>query len=155
VVVFYGGVQSRLELWARQLAWLNTAPEHKGDGPKPPTRLKGMEKRDEAINWPPNPAPYLSEWFLEIGPTIAGSMGEAPIGWQDIAAWQTITGIELEPWEARTIRRLSQVFISQRHESEKPDCPAPYIGDRDEIAALRGNVANKVKSMFGNLKRKE
>lgn len=108
-----------------------------------------MKARGRAIIWPPNPAPHITEWLIEIGPSVAGSMGEAPISWGDITAWQQNTGIELDPWEARTIRRLSQVFVSQRYDAEKPDCPAPYRGPIDQVVATRADVASRVKAMFG------
>lgn len=110
-----------------------------------------MQERGTAIFWPPNPAPHLTDWLLEIGPTTSGSMGEAAIGWQDLTAWERITGIELEPFEAKTIRRLSQVFISARYEAKKPDCPIPYAGLREEIISQRENVAKRIKGAFGGL----
>jgi len=104
---------------------------------------------------PDNPAPYITDWLVEIGPTVAGSMGEVAIGWQDMAAWERLTGIKLDPWEARTIRRLSRVFANERSKAEKPDYPAPYIGDRETIIGNRQSVAAKIKAAFGaNLQRK-
>lgn len=125
-----------------------------GSKPEPVTRLKAMKARGEMPLWPPNPVPHLTEWFIEIGPTIAGAMGEGPIGWQDILAWQRLTGIPIDPWEARTIRRLSDVFVSQRQAAEKPSCPAPYTGMDDDVAATRASVANRVKALFSGLQKK-
>lgn len=110
-----------------------------------------MQERGAAIFWPPNPAPHITDWLLEIGPAFGTGMGERAIDWQDMRAWQELTGIELEPFEARTIRRLSQVFISARHEAKKPDCPIPYAGLREEIISQREKVAKRIKGAFGGL----
>ena len=73
-----------------------------------------MEERGEIPALPDNPAPHLTEWFFELGPTVAVGMGEGPIGWQDMFAWSGLTGIELDPWEAQTLRRMSQGYLSNR-----------------------------------------
>jgi hypothetical protein len=52
-------------------------------------------------------------------------MGAAPIGWQDLIAWQSQTGIALQPWEARIIRQASREYVSQMAEAMKPECPPP------------------------------
>lgn len=101
----------------------------------------------EAALVPPNPAPLIIDWLMEIGPTGSDA---APLSWRDIAAWQAITGIELEAWEARLIRRLSGDFASMRIKAEKADCPPPYTGTDDEIVSNRDRVAMKVRAMFHN-----
>lgn len=97
------------------------------------TRLQARRERSEAIPLPPNPAEYLTEWLIEIGPSI----GDRPIGYADLAAWQAISGIELEPWEARALRRLSGEYLGQSARARKPDCPPPWSGgiERDKVAA--------------------
>lgn len=110
-----------------------------------------MADRGQAIFWPDNPAPHVTEWWLDIGPSISGDAGERPIEWRDMAAWEHFTGIELDTWEARTIRRLSRVYLSQRYDAKKPDCPPPYSGKKDEIIGQRDKVAALVKGAFLNL----
>lgn len=114
-----------------------------------------MKERGEAPLWPPNPAPHMTEWLIEIGPTTAGTMGEAPISWQDLTEWQRNVGIVLDAWEARVIRRMSEAFLSQRHESEKPSCIAPFLGDAEAVAVTRANVAQRVKALFSGLQKKD
>ena len=105
--------------------------------------------------FPVNPAPYLSEWLFDMGPTVVGGMGESPLGYQDMAAWQAVSGIELMPWEASLLRRLSGAYAVMRHKAEEPACPAPYTGAVDELKARRDQVAQQVDAVFGKLKRKE
>jgi len=85
---------------------------------------------------PDNPAPHVVEWWMEIGPTAP----DGAICWQEMAAWERLTGVELAPWEARAIRRMSSAFLAQRHEARKPNCPPPYTTDvaqdvRDNVTA--------------------
>lgn len=152
----HGKVADRLELYVQQSAWLNTAPTQSGkvsERSKPKTRLEQIKETGGRIPLPPNPARYLTDWFFEIGPTSPAGMGEGPIGWTDITAWQSLTGIELQPWEARTIRRLSIAFVHQRSVAKEPDCPAPY---KDETLAVaqRNKVDQQFKALFKAMAKK-
>lgn len=98
-----------------------------------------MRERDEPIPLPHNPMPYLVSWWLEIGPMH----NEGPIDWQEMQAWQHATGIELSPWEALMIRRLSIEYLNMKHEARKPDCPPPHI-EQSTIAARRDRVAGTI-----------
>lgn len=107
-----------------------------------------MQMRGETPALPENPAPHITDWFLEIGPAVSAGMGEAPIGWQDMAAWSDLTGIELDAWEARTIRSLSEVFVAERHRARKPACMAPYSA---LPAENRARVDTQFKALVGAL----
>ncbi|QUS39557.1 hypothetical protein RPMA_12455 [Tardiphaga alba] len=73
---------------------------------------------------PPALLLYLWEWFFEISMGLAIS-GMAPpvVTWEGLAAWRMQMGIELEPWEARTIVRLGYLRAAVLSE-EKPKPPA-------------------------------
>lgn len=107
-----------------------------------------MQDRGETPALPDNPAPHVTDWFLEIGPTVATGMGEGPIGWQDMTAWSELTGVELDPWEAKTIRSLSSAFVAERHRARKPGCLAPYS---TLSADNRGRVDAQFKALVGAL----
>lgn len=87
---------------------------------------------------PFNPAPHITDWLFEIGPMA----GEGPIDWQDMLAWSQLTGIDLNPWEARTLRRLSRAFVNQRYDARKANSPEPRV-QADEVA-----VRKKVEGQF-------
>lgn len=96
-------------------------------------RADGLE-----IELPENPLPHMIEWLMEAGPVSANGMGSAPLGWPELAAWQALTGIDLNPWEARTLRRLSHDFHDQMHKAKEPACPAPYsAGARNDEAVTK------------------
>lgn len=124
--------------------------EHTGKGlrPEPVTRLDTMKADGREPILPDNPAPYLTDWFLEIGPTA----GETPLGWQDLVAWSRLTGIELTPWEARTLRRLSKTFLNQKFDARKSGCPEPR--EQADQRETRKRVDEQFKAMMGALREK-
>lgn len=110
-----------------------------------------MESRGELPVLPPVAHRHLIAWWLEIGPTVMAGMGEGPIGWQEIAAWQRLTANQLEPWEAQAIRQMSRDFIMQQHEARKAACPTPYSLDEDQEQS-RDKVADQFRAMVGAMK---
>lgn len=107
-----------------------------------------MEAQEKPVLYPDNPAPHITDWLMDIGPTVPAGMGEAPISWEALDAWTRRTGIELDVWEARTIRRLSSAFIAQRYDAKKPACPAPYNGV-EQPAEVRDMVSEQFKALIG------
>lgn len=68
---------------------------------------------------------YLAVHLFDVGPVMAGGMGPAVLSHGELAAWQANTGVELQPWELRALRRLSAEFIREAKRAEEPGCPAP------------------------------
>ena len=99
---------------------------------------------------PPNPMPYLTGWLFEIGPTSPGGMGPVPIGWQEIAAWQSLTGNSLDPWEAKTLRRLSADFVNMMHEAKDKSFPAPFTS-AEAVQRNREAVSRQASMGFASL----
>jgi len=89
--------------------------------------------------------PELVEWLYDVGPLTYNGMGAAPVGWQDILAWQSVTGLELEPYEAEAIITLSSAYVDQHHRSKEANCPCPWV---DPTQINRDAVANKIKEQF-------
>jgi hypothetical protein len=69
---------------------------------------------------------YLISYLMELGPTMAAGMGAGPISHQEILAWQALTGITLQPWETRFLRRLSGEYLNEQHRAEKLGCIPPW-----------------------------
>ncbi len=148
---FYEGLYGELSLYVRQAAWLHAVPETPGkkiDGVKPVSRLQAIraDRKDEHYvpDMPVCGAEYLVGYLWEVGPTMVGGMGEAPLSHGEIAAWQMNSGVELQPWEARFLRNLSREYLGQSQRSEKPDCPAPY-----GTTERRAIVAKRIDEIFG------
>jgi len=102
---------------------------------------------DQAV-LPENPASYLTDWLFDIGPSGPG--GDT-LGWLDIAAWQEISGVDLEPWEGRLIRRLSGEYGSMKYKAEKADCPAPYTADLP-VHEVRSRVDDQFRAMLAGMR---
>jgi hypothetical protein len=75
---------------------------------------------------PLDEAEYLVEHLWEVGPTMAAGAGAGPVTFQEMTAWQEMTGVDLEPWEARILRQLSLDYLSESHKAESPDRLPPY-----------------------------
>lgn len=77
---------------------------------------------------------YLIAYLFEIGPTVINGMGESPVTQAEISHFQSNTGIELNTWEARNLRRLSMVYLSASYQAKAMDAPAPW--QRADYATL-------------------
>jgi hypothetical protein len=119
------------------MAWLNATPKppegskraeliqkKKAEAPKL-SRLAEMKRAKIEPAMPPNPLPHLVEWFIEMGMSEANGMGMSPISWREIDAWCHRTGIDLSPWEAQILRRLSVEYLAESRRAEDENCPSP------------------------------
>ena len=150
---FQAGLFDELSVYVRHAAWLNAAVERpKNDKSNAPlqSRLErlriNLKDDDYHPELPPiDGAAYLLGYLFEIGPTMAGGAGAAPITHLEIAAWESLSGVELMPWEARFLRRLSFEYLGESHKAEKPDRKAPWqaadsIPDRGLTAKAMRNA---------------
>lgn len=97
-------------------------------------KLQADKKDDDyQPEMPPIDCGYLVSYLFEIGPTMAAGMGSGPITHGEIESWQRITGVDLNPWEARTLRRLSIDYLAESHKATQIDCPAPWVEAPDVI----------------------
>lgn len=85
--------------------------------------------------------------LMEAGPIEAAGMGVSGLSWREIEAWQSRCAIDLEPWEVRLIRRLSQAYASELSAAADPDRPPPYAEELDEDR--RELVEAKLDMFFG------
>lgn len=53
-------------------------------------------------------------------------MGLVPLDWTDIAAFVSLTGLEILPEEARLLRSLSAEYIHHLNNSKEDSTPCPY-----------------------------
>lgn len=129
MVKFYESLAEDLILYARQIAWLNTAPQ-KAEGDKSAQVARRAILADKfGMDDPDMPDCndlHLIEYLFEIGPVLSGGMGEAPLNHAEIDAWQRNTGINLTAWEARTLRRLSASYLAEMQASAQADRPSPW-----------------------------
>lgn len=53
---------------------------------------------------------YLLAWFYDLGPALFNGMGLAPISYTEIRSWRLERGLQLNSWEVKALRELSQVY---------------------------------------------
>lgn len=133
MVKFLEGLSEELSLYVRHCAWLNAIPEKpendKSKEPnKPRSELFSEKLADgETLEMPPCDAFYMVAFLFELGPTVAAGMGNGPITHSEIAAWMDNTGIALNAWEARTLKRLSLEYLGESQRATAIDTPAPWL----------------------------
>lgn len=135
------------------MAWLYATP--RSSDPKRPNSESRYQKfrriADSGRDAPHLEMPeieggaYLIEYLAEIGEAKHGSTGIVPIEWIDIKAWQDVTGMVLNMWEAKTIKYLSAVYVNQYIEAGDPNCPPPWMSrapDANQINAKLDTMMN-------------
>lgn len=92
---------------------------------------------------------HLITHLFEVGPVSVGMGSASPISWVDLAAWQEQTGVELQPWEARLVRRLSREYASETQRAQDPAAASPLAILATE--KVRETVARHTRGLFGGI----
>lgn len=88
---------------------------------------------------------YLITILYDIGPVLSGAMDLRSLQYPDIQAWENVCGIKLDGWEARTILRFSNVYLSQ-FQKARDGGPVPHLGPITE--EKRQLVSDKIRMIF-------
>lgn len=86
---------------------------------------------------------YIINWLHEAGLLTATGMGVAPLSWQEIEAWASVTETQTELWERLMIKELSEVYVRELNVASAKDAPSPYTFV-DEFAIDREVVSSKL-----------
>ena len=94
-------------------------------------------------------AAYLVAYLWDIGPTMVAGMGLGPLTHEEIRAWQSNTGVWLQPWEARILRQLSMDYIVQMRDAEKADCAPPWsaVARAIDRASVADRMLHSIRAM--------
>lgn len=111
---------------------------------KPLSRSGKMKSDGIEPEMPEADAIYLVGYLWEVGPVLSGGMSAIPVSFSELESWQRQTGICLQPWEVRLLRRLSFDYLSESHKAEEADCPPPWSPVEPEIN--REEVSRKVQN---------
>lgn len=92
---------------------------------------------------------YLVRHLFEIGPVMSGSSGAAPVTHQEITAWQVLTRVPLQPWEARFLRGMSLAYVGELHAAAKHDRKAPWTpeGTNELVVQTAFDLRQTVRAM--------
>lgn len=73
-----------------------------------------------------SPCEHIVDYLFEVGPTT----GEHSVEPTQLEAWQRLTGIVLNEFEAVQVLQLSKSYLSMLHEAREENCPPPYRVER-------------------------
>lgn len=107
-----------------------------------------MGARADELEYPPCEAAYLVNFLFEVGPVESGGMSPSPLSHREIEAWQRNVGVELNAWEATTLRRLSQEYLGMSSEATSPSCPPPWTPAPVDDPDHAEKVAKRVREML-------
>lgn len=136
----------------RHLGWLHAAPEppkeQRGE-PDRRSRIQRLRDSDRVVELAPvdEDVAYLLEHLMQVGPSMPGANGPVPISELELRAWQENSGIELDAWEARTLRRLSREYASEYHAASDPKRPCPYLPEKVDTARVAKDLRAAIASM--------
>ncbi len=88
--------------------------------------------------------------LMEAGPTTVAGMGEIPLTWADLLAYQRGIGQDFAPWELRVIRRLSGEYLNESIRAKAPDARAPWI--KEVTAEQRSEVAQQMRDVLRGMR---
>ena len=134
------------------MAWLNTVAEKQTK-----SRIavyREMEEKGHHVRQLEMPEmmgfQYLVQYLFEAGPVGNNGFGPEPLTWQEIEAWSRLTQVDLDAWEALTLRKLSSDYSAQLTQSSDPKCRAP---DQPELS--REQIADDVEAFFDRIDRQQ
>lgn len=84
---------------------------------------------------------HITDWLKDLGPLASGGMSAAPISWQEMAAWASLTGWQPSPWEAETLALMSRAYLAQVEDSSGARVPPPYQSAANRTAEQREQVS--------------
>ena len=110
------------------------------------------ERKDEGYvpELPPvDGAAYLVAYLWDIGPTMVAGMGLGPLTHEEIRAWQSNTGVWLQPWETRILRQLSMDYIVEMRDAEKAGHPAPWnpTPSAADLSSVADRMLHSIRAM--------
>lgn len=90
---------------------------------------------------------HLLGYLHECGPVMGTGMGAIPLTFGELQAWQERTGLDLQPWEVLTLRRLSKDYASESVRAANPAAKPPWTPP----VVDRAHVNQQLRSIFGAL----
>lgn len=90
---------------------------------------------------------HLLGYFWDVGPTPAGHV----LTHAELRAWQENNGLELAPWETRTLRRLSSDYLAETFKARRQDHPAPWKPGGEAFSSINWKVTQRSIRKLANL----
>jgi hypothetical protein len=100
-----------LDLYARQLAWLNQPIDPKAESSR--SRGEIRQEKKHPLCLPSVESGWLLEALHELGWWQATGMGFSAVSHAEISSWCALMQIDLDPWEVQAIRSASRAYCIQ------------------------------------------
>lgn len=113
---FFLNVRRQTTLYIKQLAWLYSDVSR--------SSVESPELCD------------YGRWIVETVQSIGFGSHESPTSYSDLYAWQNMTGLELTPFEAETIRDLCLTYLSGARQYQEP-CLPPFCTPERRMRAAQ------------------
>ena len=124
------------------MAWIATTPKKAKVPRRVDLEIRSLRGDDVPDAEPPDldfELEYLVAYLLEAGPIE----GDRPLSWQELSAWQELTGARLDSFEAVALRRMSAAYYNMLNEAMEPGCPNPAaVGEAVELTSEQQQDVN-------------
>lgn len=141
-----------MALYVRHSAWLDAIPQRKGNKDLPEntvSRRDAILAKGGLIDMPElECGDYLIKHLFDVGPTLAGGMSNGPLTYSEIEAWQRVSGIQLLPWEAALLKRMSGEYLAESSAAAESARPPPYGRSAPIRRSTHAEIERKLDSFF-------
>lgn len=107
-------------VWARYTAWLLAPVE------KLPYKFRYKGYKDEKLKFPEVSTEYMVQWLQDMGKCVNDGMGVTGFSWTEIRNWADLNCVELDPWEATTLRDASFEYAAMLQEARDIHTKCPW-----------------------------
>lgn len=92
----------------------------------------------------------MAEYFEEVGPCGYGFDGLVPLTFAEVKAWVDLTAMDVRPWEASMVVRMSKAYCQQHSISDDPMTPPPFTVEKTEeqLRIMRERAQARIKKLF-------
>lgn len=135
------------------MAWLSATP--KDDKKNRITQFRENYTADKLDELYPDvgDAHYLVGLFYDSGIWTQTGMGNVPLSWQEINAWNSVNEYDLPLWTIKLIKQMSDVYCQEFSKSSEW-CQAPYSKEVETELEPEEVVGNRVASQLRSMIRK-
>lgn len=88
---------------------------------------------------------HVVGYLFEVGPSV----GEHPLTFVELEAWQRVTGVRICEFEAFALRQLSGAYLAMRHEASDSKCPSPFM--RAATLPPKAEVSNRLRDFLRSM----
>lgn len=136
------------------MAWLSATP--KDDKKNRITQFREADYTADQLDelYPDvGDAHYLVGLFYDSGIWTQTGMGNVPLSWQEIQAWNSVNEYDHPLWIIKLIKQMSDVYC-QEFSKYSEFCAAPYTKEVEALIEPEEVVGNRVASQLRSMIRK-